>query len=120
MEVLWRMNKVMHGRRKGPRSWSNYLAAVLALLGVERSRSAPHMFVALKAEVAVEAHADDLHLAGPSLVLERTVKNLTKTGLKLKEALYYAPRAKAEHTHLRRIKRIAPEGRTSSPTRITP
>ncbi len=68
--MLWRMDKVMYGRRKGPQSWSNYLAAGLRALAVERSRSAPHLFANWKTKVFLEAH---LHLAGPKAQLVKLV-----------------------------------------------
>jgi hypothetical protein len=109
------MSKVTFCRRKRPQSRSNYLGAALALLGVERSRSASRLPVALKAKVVAVAHADDLHLAWPKWELERIAKDLAKAGLQLKEAFYFVPGVATEHMHLRRTRGIATEGRYIRP-----
>ena len=63
----------------------------------------------------LEAHVDDLHLAGPKAELEKLVQGMLASGLHLKEAEYYSPVEPAEYTHLRRIRRISLEGRYIKP-----
>jgi len=41
--VLWRMRKVLYGRRKAGQAWVNYLTDLLCKFGLERSASAPRL-----------------------------------------------------------------------------
>ena len=78
-EVCWRMKVQLYGRRRAGQALVSWLADRLVKdLGLTRSELAPQLFFDSSGAVYVEAHMDDLHIAGAPLEAKFLVEKLGK------------------------------------------
>ena len=100
-EVVWRMNRVLYGRRKGTSAFVEFLASLLGQLGFERCAAAPQLF--RKRSTVMEAHVDDLHAAGEVEDLRQLAEKL-EAHVAIKGDSIYRPGSTGEYEHLRRTR----------------
>ena len=99
--ILWRMKKILYGRRKAPKEWLLFFGDLLKEIGLVQSSSAPHLFKSLDGQVLLEVHMDDIHACGPTLALKK-LSDMIKARLSVKHANIFEYGSKARYQHLKR------------------
>lgn len=66
--ILWRLKKILPGRRRRRQSWMNHLLKVMEQVGIKRCDAAPQLYKGdaqgRRMSVVVEAHMDDMNGGG--------------------------------------------------------
>ena len=115
VDILWRMKKILPGRRKGSKSWMEFLAKTLVECGLEQCPAAPQFYKGVRdgrRSIVLEAHMDDMHGGGVDCELEPFFAQL-ESMIMLKIEMHYA--SGAVYDHLKRHRRRTPEGTYISP-----
>ena len=108
--LVWRMQKVLYGRRKAPKEWLKYFGRVLVEhAGLIQSASAPQFFRSSNGQVFLEVHMDDIHASGPTADLEQIVK-IVGHHVSVKHADIYEAWKEAVYYHLRRERILTKTG----------
>lgn len=82
--LVWRMKKVLSGRRKAARCWNDALATACVEHGLERTISESHLFRSNckpKHHIALSTHMDVVHGCAPRSELEELVMFFNQRGL---------------------------------------
>ena len=98
-EVLWRMLRLMPGRRIAGREWVKFMAEVFVDMDFERHLGAPNIFYHRVRNSTLDVHMDDGHVAVPPAHVDSLTTEL-KARLPLKKInVHYAG---DEYSHLQR------------------
>ena len=63
--MLWKMARVLYGRRPAAKAWTTWLAAdMIGRCGLERFAAVPTLFALPNTKLRLEVHMDDGHGAG--------------------------------------------------------
>jgi hypothetical protein len=114
-EVLWKMRRVLYGRRKAAQAWHEFLAKQLQEeWGAQRCAAAPQLF--MKGSVLLEVHVDDVHAAGDHGELEDLAKFLASV-VKVKVFTIIPFGSPGGYQHLRRERVLTDMGLLDSTER---
>jgi hypothetical protein len=105
--VLWKLRRVLYGRRKAARAWVEYFANILVELGMTRCAAAPQLFK--KGSCVAEAHMDDLHFAGDLVELRSIIADIEKK-VSIKPAVVIPFGEEGMYGYLRRERRVTTSG----------
>ena len=82
--VVWRMKKVLYGRRVAGQRWVDHLAGLLEGEGLTRVAAAPQFFCDPSRKLFLETHMDDGHGCGPIKLSKELCERLNeKVSLKV-------------------------------------
>ena len=79
--TVWRLLKVVPGRKKAGRVWGGHVAAVVANQWFERCRVATQFFFGKRRPLAMEKHVDVMHGVGERPPLHRFLLQRAGPGL---------------------------------------
>merc|ERR1712086_552500 len=105
--VLWKLVRVLYGRRKAAKAWVAFLAAVMEHIGFIRCAAAPQLFK--MGSLLAEAHMDDVHFAGQHLEIRSFVKEMeSRIAIKPPSVVVFGD--EGSYSYLRRERRVCKDG----------
>ena len=107
-QVLWKMKRLLPGRRVAAKAWVSYVGVVLRSLDCEQDEAAPQFFRHKERQISVEVHMDDLHGCGPKASAEWMLEQL-RVMLDLKKASTF--KSGDTYSHLKRERHLFDDGR---------
>jgi hypothetical protein len=114
VDVIWKMKRLLPGRRIAARMWVDHVGVTLRSLDFLQDTALPQFFVHPVFGISCEVHMDDIHGAGPK---QHNREMINKIGelLTLKKSDCYGPGEQYEH--LKRVRHLYPEGRLIAPNK---
>jgi hypothetical protein len=112
--TIWKLHKVLNGRRAGAQWWLDLVQKVLTDMGFEQHAALPFFYVHRLQGLTIEVHMDDFYGTGPTTAIAWFRDEIGKANWTTKHFNVHGTQ-KAEYTHLRRHRRRTNEGIWISP-----
>jgi len=103
--VMWRMLKIMPGRRIAAKLWVDYLGEVHRSFGFEQCPGFRQFFHHKERGISCEIHMDDVHGCGPTNEVDAHILEM-KSALTLKRATRHSEGD--VYQHLKRFRHLHP------------
>jgi len=107
-DVVWKLLKMLYGRRTAGQAWVEWFSEKLILIGALRCPEAPQFFFLPRWQIAMEVHMDDVHGVGVDPRNIHDMADALKGYLKIKFEGPFFPGMR--YSHLGRVRILYEDG----------